>query len=216
MGTVTAERDDAGAASGDLSLAALGRLYDGQAEIEEQAWDRAEALAEGYNAPEPPKALFYRGPDDLFGMPNPTIHHSGRRWFGGEAVIAQLRTEPRLMSVFDGRAQPRRVPDPRRQARANEIVETYDGWLYAMTVAEREAGITQASAEADRLCKDLWQVREQISLQRARSIEELIVKARVADRCLGGLDPADIDGTGDGIAHSIIFDLLALATQQEA
>lgn len=216
MSAVTAERVDAGAGGGELSLVALGRLYDGQADIEEQAWDRAEALAAGYDSPEPPQALFYRGPDDLFGMPSPTTYHSGRQWFGSTHTIWSLRHEPRLRSVFDGSPQPRRVPDPRRQARADEIVAAYDDWIYSMRVAEDEAGIPQANAAAGRLSKDLRNVREQISLHRARSLNELIVKARVADRCLGGLDPADIDSTGDGIARSMILDLLALATQQEA
>ncbi|RDI51237.1 hypothetical protein [Microvirga subterranea] len=179
----------------DADLLALGRQWEASAaalDANRKAFDAAEARFEQI-APDHPEELFEQKGDFSLGIVGARDHQNGRRWYVNR--IDELRAKPRLKQDWsqvtegpNGEQVCAWVPDPNAQARADEIVAAYDLWVAARVRAEKEAGLTAAYAEEERLAKIDSDLRQRIALIPARTMEGLAVKARVYAWFMGGED----------------------------
>ena len=207
----------------DVELIALGRRWQPLADACHAAMDRTWEAEERVVHPEPPEALFLRRGDLPLGLGTHELR-GDRFWYGKR--IADLRTKPRTRQSWslpeDGSDDvlPRWVPDPLAQARADEIVAAWDQWHAERKAVEDAAGLTAAQAEENRCDEVERAVRLRILSTPARTIEGLIVKARVAAWCNSSPEAvqdntreaiAAEDISDDALAWGLVSDLLQLA-----
>jgi len=211
----------------DAELLALGRQWEESAaalDANRTAFDAAEERIEQIEILEP-EELFQQPQDFSLGLIDAHTRHDGRRWYVYDR-IDDLRTKPRMKQDWSqvtkgpkGEQFCAWVPDPKAQARADEIVAAYDRWQAALAKAEEDSGLAAAEAEHRRLETINSDLRERIALMPARTIEGLAVKARIYAWFLDGMDQIESEferqvetngPTDETIMLAMVRDLLRL------
>ena len=213
--TVPARASDA--VEPDAELIALGQEWSASRERLDAAWEEHDAATDRYgDGPVPPPELFVRQSDGA--MPYYACKHqpSGLAWYGTPSVMEQIRGLPldRMPAgiLLDGSIRPA-VPDLPARTRRAEIVAAYERWQADVTAATDACGLTAAIASTNAEIEINSALRRRIIDTPAVSLQGLLVKARVAVQCHGGLEEMREDAfkrspTDEALMCSLVLDLL--------
>ncbi len=188
----------------DGELLALGRAWEASAArcrattaAYEEASQRLDAIGI-----ETPDVLYRTNRDHKLLGPYGSELPSGRRWYGDRASIDALRL-----------GYPGAVGEQRRF----EIVEAYDRWQAEKQAAEQSTGYAAAHAADEAAGKENYALRRKILAMPARTMDGVLLKARVARWCFLDDEDAiaqhladeakDSAASGEAMAFSILLDL---------
>lgn len=184
----------------DEDLLALGRRWEAAAAAYIAHLDAFNAAEARYLASKPakPEALKRMPSDRDLRLSSPISSDDG--FFTGEHVRS-FRSKRRMKSVeyaiteaerirlnypTDAHILVRSEPWPEAQARADEIVTAWDEWQAGIARARQESGLETAEEENTRLHRAEADLREEITRKPARTIEGIMLKARVYAWLLDG------------------------------
>lgn len=218
------------APAADADLIALGREFLAVGsrinELEPQAaeiWDKFDSLA-----PSMSDALRVRSTDWL-GVE--TYQKGKHRWYGPTA-IESLRSTPRTKRKFNGTQEDWNnipqgplteeqqaelaafyvdVPDPKRQARADEVVAAWDAWQAERHRIARELGLQDVTKAVDDLYAHLNGLGDALLARTPSTLAGFIVQAQAAAWWRGGVEIDPDAPAPDRAAFAIIRNLLRMS-----
>ncbi|MRI57696.1 hypothetical protein D8770_27915 [Methylobacterium sp. DB1607] len=202
----------------DADLLALGVCFDAAEAAYRAACRRADEIEAAIVLPEKPDAIYVAEGDRALGLEAyAKERHDGRRWYIVPPAYSPRHGLRRAhFRYVDVPATPldrlpehsviaRRVPWPEAQARADEIVAAYDGWVAERDRIDVESGLAAANEAADALGEQLSDIEAEIEDAIARTLGGLRVKARMARRDLNVGQQIN-----EALHESLIRDLLAM------
>lgn len=192
----------------------------------ERAWldadQRWEDLKEVYRdlKPAPPETLFRNPRIDFDLRGAETIQHGdGRWWYGKRRSIARLRATKQVKQDWANcERMPEGVlcgyaPDPKAQARADEIVAAWDTWSRACADIEMRIDLPVAEERARSLFEAYEDLRDELLHTSATTVAGVRAKACVGSGLFDpGVEFQDAEDETDAIriALSVTRDLLAI------
>ncbi|SFL18712.1 hypothetical protein [Methylorubrum salsuginis] len=161
--------------------------------------------------PAMPEALFFHDQDHDFGLHLFAKQRAdGRLWYvmgapnrlgrnADELRRPQMRVQTVPVEPGD-KVHPgathitKKVAWPERQARADEIVAAWDGWMADIQAAQDASGYTAMRAEADRLCVAASAIEDEMEAITPRTLDGLVALAAYARRVQADADDEEVKG----------------------
>lgn len=162
---------------------------------------------EQHPGPEAPEPMFVR-PGDPRSLKS-CQRGDGRWWYRG--AIDDLRTSPRMRTARTEDGETIVVPDPKAQARADEILVAFDRWEEACERDRIATGRADLEAALDRHSARFHVIMERTGKTEAQTLEGVTAKARIAALRLTYLEEETAIPKDRVLLASIIRDLLRLA-----
>ena len=215
--TVSARAADA--TEPDAELIALGQEWATSREQLDAAWEAHEDACDRWDGGPPPAAeLFVRKFDSPLSYSAVRYNADKVRWYGRPEIVERLRNlhleaVPEIHRT-DGTLQPA-VPDLKARARRDEIMAAYERWQADRAVVAEACGLTAATARTDAEIEVNSAVRRRIIKTRATTLAGMLVKARVAAHCHGGIEEMEQNAfngspTDEALMCSLVLDLIKM------
>ena len=195
-----------------------------------RALDIAEtAAAARYIEPELPAALLRRNSDvahfggwngDRIDFSNPSRGYAYKSKTSWDRLTEERAAHAGERAEWSGAAQ--------TLARIDEIMAAMAGWFVECNRRWAEVGLDEIRERWRAAAEECQALREQATYTPARTLQDVLTKARIASECFESFDPerpavppipaeegireamADQPWTRDGVLYSILLDLLAM------